>query len=140
MNIKMRVMIYSKKGQMKTYADAIGQATGCLVSDIPPAYPCEKEKLVLIGFSAGAKADDVLTRFCSLLSPDRALNVALYIDGKPDSEAERQVISTLKAAGTNVLPDTYYPKCGMFGKSISIENRQAIIDWVRSIEAKLTQK
>ena len=72
MNIKMRVMIYSKKGQMKTYADAIGQATGCLVSDIPPAYPCEKEKLVLIGFSAGAKADDILTRFCSLLSPDRA--------------------------------------------------------------------
>ena len=136
----MRVMIYSKNGQMKTYADAIGQATGCLVSDVPPAYPCENERLVLIGFSAGAKADDVLLRFCSQLTPQRANNIALFIEGKPGSKAESSVTETLKATGTNILPDTYYPKCGMFGKSITIENRQAIVDWVRKLENQLLQK
>ena len=138
--MKMRVMLYSKNGQMKTYADAIGQATGCLVSDIPPAYPCEKERLVLIGISAGSKLDDKVERFACELSAERANNVALFIEGKPGSPAEKRLCEILSGAGTNVLPDTYYPKCGIFGKGISIENRQAIVDWVRSLEAKLTSK
>ena len=137
--MKMRVMVYTKKAQMKTYADAIGQATGCLVSDIPPAYPCEKERLVLIGIPAGLKLDDPVERFCVQLNPDRANNVALFVDGKPGSGAEKQAVEILKSTGCNVLPDTYYPKCGMFGRGISIENRQAIVDWVRSLEKKIGQ-
>ena len=133
-NIKMRVMFHSKNGQLKTYAEAIGQAFGVLVSDIPPAYPVEKERLVVIGLSLGSKPDDVVSRFCSQLTKERAANVALFVDGKPGSKAETEIVETLKSAGTNVIPETYYAKCGLFGKNIPIEKRQEIVDWVRKLE------
>ena len=139
--MKMRVMVYTKNGQMKTYADAIGQAIGCLVSDIPPAYPCENERLVVIGLSCKGKLEDIVERFCVQLTPQRANNVAFFIDGKPGTEAETKAKEIIKNAGINVLDeDTYYIKCGMFGKSITIENRQKIVDWIRGLEEKLTQK
>ena len=130
----MRVMVSTKNAQMKTYADAIGQAFGVLVSDIPPAYPAEKEKLVLIGLTLGAAPSDDVRRFCSQLTKERTLNVALFIDGKPGTKAEATIIETLKEAGTNVIEDTYYPKCGKFGRNIPIEKRQEIVDWVRKIQ------
>ena len=132
--MKMRVMVYTKNAQMKTYADAIGQAFGVLVSDIPPAYPCEKERLVLIGVSASVIGSDVVSRFCSQLTKERANNVALFIDGKPSTKAEEALKETLKNAGTNVIEDTYYVKCGMFGRNIPIEKRQEIVEWVRKIQ------
>ena len=138
--MKMRVMYYTKNAQLKTYAEAIGQAFGVLVSDIPPAYPVEKEKLVVIGLSLGGKTDDVVTRFCSQLTSERTQNVALFVDGKPGSKAEEAVIETLKNAGTNVIADTYYPKCGRFGKNISIEKRQEIVDWVRKLQNTILEQ
>ena len=138
--MKMRVLYSTKNGQMKTYAEAIGQAFSCLVSDIPPAYPCENERLVLIGLSLGGKLDDAVSRVCSQLTKDRANNVALFIDGKPGSKAEADIINTLESAGTNVLKDqTLYVKCGIFGKGISIEKRQEIVDWVRKVQDVVSQ-
>jgi len=136
--MKMRVMFSSKKGKMETFANAIGQACECLVNDIPPAYPADKERLVLIGVTLkGAPADDV-RRFCSELYPSRTQNVALFIDGPKDSAGEKILKETLRQAGTNVIDDTYYVKCGLFGKKISLEERQAIVDWARSIIQKVS--
>ena len=42
--MKMRVMYASKKGKMATYANAIGEHFGCLVNDIPPAYPADEKQ------------------------------------------------------------------------------------------------
>lgn len=138
--MKMRVMIFTKNGQMQTYAEAVGQAFSCLVSPIPPSYPCDKERLVLLGLSLSAKVDDAVSRFCAQLTPDKAANVALFIDGKPNSQAEKSIIETLEANGVNVVKETYYPKCGIFGKNISIEKRQDIVNWVRKVENILTDK
>lgn len=131
---KMRVMYSSNKGKLVTYADAIGAACGCLVNDIPPAYPADKERLVLIGLTLGDEPNDKVRRFCSELYPNRAANVALFIDGEPNSEAEEQVKEILRTAGTNVIDETYYVKCGRFGKKISLEERQKIVDWARKIQ------
>ena len=132
--MKMRVMYLSKKAKMVTFAEAIGQACGCLVNDIPPAYPADNEKLVIIGISAGAILDDKVRRFCGELIPQRAKNVALFVDGAKGSKAELEAKRILRDAGTNVIDETYYVKCGIFGNKISIEERQAIVDWSRKMQ------
>lgn len=43
--MKMRVMYSSKKGKVATYAEAIGQACGCLTNDIPQHIPLTKKDL-----------------------------------------------------------------------------------------------
>ena len=134
MAMKMRVMYSSKKGKLITYAEAIGQACGCLANDIPPAYPADKERLVLIGVTLNGEPNDKVRRFCSELYPNRAQNVALFIDGEPNSEGEEQIKEILRTAGTNVIEETYYVKCGIFGKKITLEERQKIVDWARKIQ------
>lgn len=132
--MKMRVMYSSKKGKLITYAEAIGQACGCLANDIPPAYPADKERLVLIGVTLNGEPSDQVRRFCSELYPNRAQNVALFIDGEPNSAGEAQLKEILRTAGTNVIDETYYVKCGIFGKKITLEERQKIVDWARKIQ------
>jgi len=132
--MKMRVMYSSKKGKLITYAEAIGQACGCLANDIPPAYPADKERLVIIGVTLNGEPNDKVRRFCSELYPSRAQNVALFIDGEPNSEGEEQIKEILRTAGTNVIDETYYVKCGIFGKKITLEERQKIVDWARKIQ------
>ncbi len=133
--MKMRVMYSSKKGKVFTFADAIGQACGCLVNDIPPAYPADKERLVIVVLTMGDEPNDKVRRFCSELYPSRAQNVALVIDGPENSEGEEILRDILKTAGTNVIPETFYlPKCGIFGKKITLEERQKIVDWARKMQ------
>lgn len=132
--MKMRVMYSSKKGKLITYAEAIGQACGCLANDIPPAYPADKERLVLIGVTLNGEPNDKVRRFCSELYPNRAQNVALFIDGEPNTEGEAQLKEILRTAGTNVIDETFYVKCGIFGKKITLEERQKIVDWARKIQ------
>ena len=43
----------------------------------------------------------------------------------------------LKEAGTNVIDKSYYVKCGIFGKKISLEERQKVVEWARSIVAEV---
>ncbi len=132
--MKMRVMYSSKKKKLITYAEAISQACGCLANDIPPAYPADKERLVLIGLTLKGEAGDAVRRFCSELNASRAQNVALFIDGAPNTPGEEHLKEVLRNAGTNVIDETYYVKCGLFGSSITLEERQKIVDWARKIQ------
>ena len=134
--MKMRVMYATKKHKMVTYAEAIGAANGCIVNDIPPAYPADKERLVLIGLTMKDEPEDRVRRFCSELKPDKATYTALFIDGEPGSEAEDQVKEILKEAGTYVLEETYYVNTGRFNfsKKISLQERQHIVDWSRKMQ------
>ena len=132
--MKMRVMYYSKKGKLVTFANAIGEAFGCLVNDIPPAYPADKERLVVLALTLGnTDPADEVRRFCKELYPNRAQNVVLLVDGEANCRGEKIVKDVLKEAGTNVIDKTYYVKCGIFGKKISLDERQAVVSWAREV-------
>ena len=134
--MKMRVMYYSKKGKLVTYANAIGEAFGCLVNDIPPAYPADKERLVVLALTLGnTDPADEVRRFCKELYPNRAQNVVLLVDGEQNTRGEKMVKDILKEAGTNVIDKSYYVKCGIFGKKISLDERQKVVEWARSVVA-----
>ena len=91
--MKTRVMYSSKKGKLISFAEALAQECGCLANDIPPAYPADKERLVLIGLTLKVEPNDTVRRFCGELNSSRAQNVALFIDGKPDSDGENKLSS-----------------------------------------------
>ena len=141
-NIKMRVIYPSKKPKMATFATAISEAFKCSVDSVPPAYPCEKERLVVLLMNGGNDPDDKLRLFCRELNGQRAYNVAIIADGDKDALAVKKVKELLREAGTNVLEDVYSVNggsggiFGAFNKKISLDERRAIVNWVTStIEA-----
>ena len=88
--------------------------------------------------------DDKLRLFCRELTPARAHNVALFVDGPQldNNPGLKTVIETLKEAGTNVLTDDiYYVNGGpaiFGGKKISLEERTEIVRWAEAIVTKLS--
>ncbi len=136
--IKMRVMCASSKGKIKTYANALGEAFKCLVNDVPPAYPCDKERLVIIVMSLKGDPSDKLRLFCSELNKTRAFNVALVVDDDKQTRGIQIIQNTLREAGTNVIDDIYYVKAGLFsGSKISLDERTAIVKWAENIANSL---
>ena len=103
--IKMRVLCSSSKAKIKTFASALGEAFYTQAQNVPPAYPCEKERLVLLVISLNGAPNDQLRRFCSELTPARAYNVALVLTSP-----------------------------GFFsGSKLSLEERTAIVRWAQKI-------
>lgn len=141
-NIKMRVVYSSKKKKMATFAMALGEAFKCSFDTVPPAYPCEKERVVVLLMNGGNAPDEMLTRFCREMNSQRAYNVILIVDGDKSAPAVSKVREMLTQAGTNVVDDIYSVNggaagiLGMFNKSITLDERRAIVNWVTStIEA-----
>lgn len=79
---------------------------------IPPAYSCDKERLVFLALTLKKEPDDIVRRFCAELDKKKAANVALVIDGTP--EAAAKLIAVLKEAGTNVVEEVFYVKSAGF--------------------------
>lgn len=132
--IKMRVLYSSDKAKMITFANALSEAFKCLVDAVPPGFPCEKERLVIIGMTLKNEPSDKLRLFCRELSAQRASNVALFIDGEKDNKALKMVKEMLRDAGTNVIDNDYYVNGGgFFSKKISLDERTQIVRWAQGI-------
>ncbi|HIQ58060.1 MAG TPA: hypothetical protein IAB22_01255 [Candidatus Merdivicinus intestinavium] len=76
--MKMQVLYFSKdgKGNAETLATAVGRTFKCKCDQIPPAYPCEGQKLVIIVYDNYSKPAKQLIDFCKDLNPERTSNVA----------------------------------------------------------------
>lgn len=132
--VKMRVIYSTTKKKVVTFATAIAEAFKCRTDDVPPGFPCDKEKLVVIVMSVKDEPNDKLRRFCSELNKTRALNTALVVDGDANSKGVNQVKEILKEAGTNVIDEVYtVDGGGIFSKKISLEERTNIVKWVEKI-------
>ena len=106
--MKMQVLYVQKKeGAMEnteTIATAISRQYKCKGDKIPPAYPCEQEKLVILCIETYGKSDKRLIAFTRDLSTARASNVALVMlnnDGNNNVPADLAEI--FKNNGVNVV-------------------------------------
>ena len=142
--VKVRVMYSTKKAKVKTFAEAISQALKCLANAVPGDFPCDKERVVFIGMTIKDAPVDELRRFARELTPARAHNVALFVDGPAleNNAGLKAVIELLKEAGTNVLTDNiYYVNGGpafFGGKKITLEERTEIVRWAEGIVTTLS--
>ena len=138
--MKLRILCNSKRGKMDTFAKAIAekyQLTANSIDVIPPAYPCNNERIVIIGASLIGGVPDKVRVFAQELNKTRAQNVAVYTDG--NEAAANKLIEILKEAGTNVIDEVYYVKGGLLPifKGISEKEKTDMLEWVERITTKL---
>ena len=128
MAIKMRYLHKAKNPKIKRLGEEFARKYDLLDNKnafdiIPPAYSCDKERLVILALTLKKDLDDVVRRFCAELDKKKAANVALVVDGTP--EAAAKLVAVLKEAGTNVIDEVLYVKGGLpiIGGSIKPEEK-----------------
>ncbi len=136
MAIKMRFLYYSKQKKMKALGELIKKefdltANQNALDIIPPAYSCERERLVILGISAKNDLDDMVRRFCNELNPQKASNVALIIES--NEAGANKVVEALKTAGTTVIGDIQYLKCGLFNTKLTDEEKASLLAWAHDL-------
>lgn len=142
MIFKMRILFFSKTGNAELMAQSIQrqQKAGC--DKIPPAYPCESEKLLFIGIESDKKvAPKQVLEFCAALNPQRAKNVAFFAIG-PSFEALDELKAAVKKGGVNVIDKPYLctVKSGLFSKGkVTDADLQGAAKWSEEIVKSLAQ-
>ena len=140
MAIKMRVLCATGKKKLRNIANEIKVkkelAFNAVDYKMPPSYPCDKERIVVLVVTASGKISDTLRLFCAELNKTRAQNVALMIDG--DEKAANLIKDTLKEAGTNVIDEVLYVKGGLpFMGSVKPAEKEEVMAWIERVIANL---
>ncbi len=139
MAIKMRVLCTPGKKKLVSITQMIKKEFDLNINAadvIPPAYSCDKERLVVLVITCKGSLKDDIRLFISELNKNRAYNVALMIDGNSDGDA--YVRSLLATTGTNVCPETLYINGGnLFNSKISDQEHVDIIAWVNKCIAAI---
>lgn len=139
MAIKMRVLYWSGKGKIKTIANEIKKEFNLehnSVDVIPPAFSCDKERIVILCISIKDEPDDQLRLFCKELTKQRAQNVALMIDGT--EKGAQNIKNILSQTGTNLIDNILFVKGGLpFLSKLSDEEKKTIFEWVHGVVDKL---
>ena len=139
MAIKMRVLYDSKKKGMAQFANVIKTKYELPINatsgKFPPEYPCDKERIVILGLTAKGELSDDVRRFCMELNKKNANNVALLVDG--DEKMGNALVEILKSVGTNVMDNVLYVKVGgglpFLGGKVTDDEKKALLDWAHSI-------
>lgn len=139
MAIKMRVLYDSKKKGMAQFANVIKTKYELPINatsgKFPPEYPCDKERIVILGLTAKGELSDDVRRFCMELNKTRAYNVALLIDG--DQPTADKVAEMVANAGTNLVGVKVINLGGflMFGGTLTDELKAELVTWVDEMVA-----
>lgn len=105
----IRLMYYTKKDLAEEMAIKISKDIKVNCDQIPPAYPCENEKLlVIVAELKSGHPDRILVDFCKTLVPRRTRNVAFATIGKGDLSGSLKVLQdVIKQNGVNVVENVY---------------------------------
>ncbi len=136
MAIKMRVLYASSQKKVAEMANMIKAEYGLAINavdKIPPAYSCDKERLVILMLSLKGEPDDQLRLFCQELTAVRAANVALVIEGK--EAAANRMKEILAKAGTKVADEVHFVKGAFlpFLGSVTPEEKEALLAWTHRV-------
>ena len=137
--MRMRVLTFTKKGKLLAIADEV---TKLIEADkatdvIPPAYPCDGERLVVIVATAKPSMPDYFGRFARSIKKTLAANVAFIIDGTAENAAK--IVEMAKTGNSNVIEDNIlYISGGLpfkFMKKVTSDEMKQVHEWVDSIKA-----
>ncbi|MDD7675238.1 MAG: hypothetical protein SO125_05170 [Eubacteriales bacterium] len=139
MAIKMRVLYWTNKAKVKALANELKKEFDLALNSvdaIPPAYSCDKERLVVLCISIKDEPDDKLRLFCRELTKARAQNVALIIDG--NEKGANFIKNILAEAGTNLISEVCYFKGGLpFLSKITDDEKKQVFDWAHRVVDQL---
>ena len=133
MAIKMRVLCYPENKKKLTAIGNMIKAEYDLsvnaVDRIPSAYPCDRERIVILATNVKGKLPDDYRLYVRELTKARAANVAIIAAG--DDECVAKTKELLHEAGTNVLDDVLKIKVGLFDSKVSDAEKEDILAWVK---------
>ncbi len=139
MAIKLRVLHYPDNKKLSDLCKSIsGAYENSKYDKIPPAYPCENEKLLVAFIKTGKEMTAELKNFVGDLSKSRAQNV-LFIFGC--SEATGKSIEELAlGAGTKLAAESKYVKFPAlpfldFGADVKQEVKDAVAAAYAAVQA-----
>lgn len=139
MAIKMRVLCYPENNKkLHTIAEIIKAEYNLNVNSvdrIPPAYSCDKERLVILATQIKGSLPDNYRLFVRELTKARAANVAIIAAG--DEACVERTKELLREAGTNVIDDVHNVKIGLFNTKVTAEEQAAVLAWVKDCVEKL---
>lgn len=138
MAIKMRVLCYPEKKKLLAIGNMIKAEYELNVNSvdrIPPAYSCDKERLVILAINIKGSLPDDYRLFVRELTKARASNVAILTAG--DDIAVEKTKELLREAGTNVIDNVHKIKMGLFDSKVSEEEKTQILSWVEQIKSAL---
>ncbi len=136
--MKLRALTYTKKGKLLSIAENLAKNSDYAADVIPPAYSCDRERVVIIVASVSKNMPDTFRRFCLELNKTKAQNIALIADG--DEAYATQVLDWVRSAGSNVYDEILYIKGGLpfkFANKVSAEEEKAVKDWYEKLLANL---
>ena len=138
MAIKMRVLCYPEKKKLLAIGNMIKAEYELNVNSvdrIPPAYSCDKERLVILATNIKGSLPDDYRLFVRELTKARAYNVAIIAAG--DDACVEKTKELIKEAGANVIDDVKKIKMGLFDNKVSDTEKAEILEWVKNTIASL---
>ncbi len=138
MAIKMRVLCYPEKKKLLAIGNMIKAEYELNVNSvdrIPPAYSCDKERLVILATNIKGSLPDDYRLFVRELTKARAYNVAIIAAG--DDACVERTKELIKEAGANVIEDVKKIKMGLFDNKVTDAEKTEILDWVKNTIASL---
>ena len=132
MAIKMRVLCYPEKKKLLAIGNMIKAEYELNVNSvdrIPPAYSCDKERLVILATNIKGSLPDDYRLFVRELTKARAYNVAIIAAG--DDACVERTKELIKEAGANVIEDVKRIKMGLFDNKVTDVEKAEILEWVK---------
>ena len=139
--MRMRVLTKTSKGKLLAIANEVTKLIEAdkATDEIPSAYPCDGERLVVIVATAKANMPENFERFVRSLKKSVTANVAFIIDGTPENAAKIVEMAKTGTPNTNVIEDNIlYINGGLpfkFAKKVSADEMKQVHDWVAAIKA-----
>ena len=141
--MRMRVLTKTSKGKLLAIANEVTKLIEAdkATDEIPSAYPCDGERLVVIVATAKASMPENFERFVRSLKKSVTANVAFIIDGTPENAAKIVEMAKTGTPNTNVIEDNIlYINGGLpfkFAKKVSADEMKQVHDWVDAIKAQM---
>ena len=138
MAIKMRVLCYPEKKKLLAIGNMIKAEYELNVNSvdrIPPAYSCDKERIVILAINLKGSLPDDYRLFVRELTKARTANVAILTAG--DDVAVEKTKELLAEAGTNFIDNVKHIKMGLFDNKVTDAEKTEILAWVEEIKASL---
>lgn len=126
MAIKLRVLHYPDNKKLSAICNEICSSyENSKYDKIPPAYPCENERLLVAFIKTGKEISSELKNFVSDLTKNRAQNVLFIFDCSPATGKE--ISDMAVAAGTKLAREPKYIKFpALFFMNFSASQRAEI--------------
>lgn len=140
--MKLQTFFFSKDetgGQARLIGDELSNLFKCKCDQIPPAYQCNKEKLVVITYEKYGKLPKKFIEFIESMTTEKVFNVALIEISNTGNDGVAEVSAIFEKNGVKVV-DTLgiVAKKGFFSKpKVAEEDIQKAVDFSHKIAAEL---